>query len=200
MRLLLLLTLLTAVATAQPPPEDSGFPPPEPGGEPPPIQRLMQHWKERNPEEFERMKALREQDPAAFRRELQRKLAEARETHSQGRRLMNEMGMRGGPGGPGDDREPMSPEMRAAELQIRQLAEAWRKATAPEEKERLTAELKVALSKAFDQREQMRAQRLADMEKKLNELRTVMDERRSRRDAIIEKRLQELTDGAKLAW
>ncbi len=206
MRALLALLLLTAVATAQPPPHEEGdfpppgeqgLPPPDHENAPPPIQRLMQHWKERNPEEFERMKALREQDPEAFRRELEVKLQEAREARGQGRRFMEEMGGRGGPGG---EREPMSPEMRAAENKIRQIAQAWRKASTEEEKARLAAELKGALNTMFDQREQMRATRLADMEKKLNELRAAMEERKARRDDIIEKRLHELTGDDTLAW
>jgi hypothetical protein len=56
------------------------------------------------------------------------------------------------------------------------------------------------LNALFDQREQMRAARLADMEKKLNELRAAMEERKARRDDIIEKRLHELTGDDTLAW
>ena len=175
-----------------PPPEElEGQPPP------PPIQRLMAHWKEKNPEEFERMQKLREEDPQAFRQALQRKLENARRDRGMDPPSGDEFGHRGGPGG-GDPEG--NPRMREAEEQIMKLARAWREAATEEEKANLKGELQAALSKAFDQRESMRAERLAQMEKKLTELRAVMEQRREQRAAIIEKRLQELTTGDHLAW
>lgn len=176
-----------------PPPEElEGQPPP-----PPPIQRLMAHWKEKNPEEFERMQKLREEDPQAFRQALQRKLENARRDHGMGPPSGDEFGHRGGPGGGNPEGNP---RMRETEEQIMKLARDWRAATTEEDKARLRDELASALSKAFDQRESLRAERLAQMEKKLTELRSVMEQRREQRSAIIEKRLQELTTGDQLAW
>lgn len=197
---LFLALLATSVAWAQPPMEEEPMPPLHregPDGQPPPIQQLMQHWKNKNPEEFERMQKLREEDPQAFRQALQRKLENARRERGMGPPDGGEFGRRIGPDG--GDLEG-NPRMRESEEQIRKLAQAWRDATTEDEKARAKEALQAELSKAFDLREAARAERLVHMEKKLNELRAVMEERRAQREAIIEKRLRELTSGEKLAW
>lgn len=208
--ILMMFTLGALAAWAQPEPMDEeGAPPPPPGSEgmrpppaegpeglpPPPIQVLMQHWKKQNPEEFERMQKLREEDPEAFRRELHRKLEKAREDRGLGRR--------GGPGGrglPEGDLPPPDPRLQAAEESIRDLVRQWRAATNEEARLQVRTELQSALSQAFDLREQARRERLAQMEKKMAELRSSLEQRRQQRAAIIEKRMRELTEGDPLAW
>lgn len=187
-----------------PPPPEAGddFAPPHEGpegqpGMPPPVQILMQHWQKENPEEFARMKKLREEDPQAFRAELHRKLQEARKARG-GRRMDGEFVRPGG--GPGGDFDPGNPQMKEAEDKIRDLAQAWRSAPTEEEKQKVKTELVTALNEAFDVREQVRRERLAQMEKKLAELRTSLEQRTAQRQAIIEKRLNELTEGEKLVW
>lgn len=186
-----------------PPPEESdAFAPPREGpegqpGMPPPVQLLMQHWQKQNPEEFERMKKLREEDPQAFREELHRKLQEARKERG-GRRMDGEFGRPGA--GPGGDFDPGNPQMKIAEDKIRDLAQAWRSAATDEEKQQVKADLVSALNQAFDLREQVRRERLAQMEKKLAELRSNIEQRSAQRQAIIDKRLGELTEDEKLVW
>lgn len=209
------LAALTLAARAEPPRADEERPPrpvmeedelaqhPPPPGEmersQPPIQLLMQHWKKKNPEEFERMQKLREEDPEAFRAELTRKLQEARlerglhgeRDGGMGSRLM---------GPPGGDFEAMPPEVRAADDKVRELARTWRQTSDEAQRQTLRNEMQKTLGEAFDRREQVRRDRLAQMEKKITELRSTLEQRTQKRDEIIQKRLQELTEGDKLAW
>lgn len=206
MILALTLALAASLSWAQPEPVDNPPPPPGPGellpppggpeGQPPPpVQLLMQHWKNNNPAEFERMKKLREDDPEAFREELHRKLEKAREERGFGRR-----GGPGGRGSPDGELLPPNPELQAAENKVRERVEAWRAADSEEGKAQARAALQDALRESFDLREQARRERLAQMEKKMNELRSSLEKRQQQRQAIIDKRLQELTEGDQLAW
>ena len=200
---LMLVLLLGAVVTLRaegppdddpppprPPPEHNGFAPPHPPPDgPPPVQQWMERWKEKRPEEYDRLQRLREEDPEAFRAELHRRLQEARREKGPGRKG-GDFGPHGGPGG---DFDPGSPQLKAAENKVRELAHAWRSAGSAEDQARLKAELEAALGQAFDQREQLRRERLAEMEKKLAELRSGLEQRSGQRAAIIEKRLREIT-------
>ncbi len=194
-----LVTILVAglalnFAGAEPPPGDF-----EPGDQPPPppVQELLKRWKDKDPEEFERMRALRESDPEEFRSELHRKLMDARQEH--GRR--HPEGERGHPSfGPPGDGDGGSPEMRALELKIKDLSRAWRETKDESLRPAIRLDLEKSLGEAFDQREQNRRERLVQMEKKLNELRTSLEQRRAKRAEIIGKRLKELTEGEPLEW
>ena len=185
-----------------PPMEEDGpadsLPPPGPGGRPPPVQALMQRWKEKDPAEFERMQRLREEDPEAFRAELHKKLEALRRDKGMGGRGEGERKFPGG--GPGGDFDPGDPALKASETKIHDLAEAWRKANGDEEKAQARAKLQSALGEAFDRRENVRRERLAQMEKKISELRSTLEQRQAQRETIIEKRLEELTSGNALSW
>lgn len=186
-----------------PPPPEEGWeqpmsPPDEgPGGHPPPIQILLQQWKERNPDEFKRMNQLREEDPDAFRRELNRKVNRAREEKGLNRYAPEGRGPRGGP--PGEHGRP-DPKVTALEKEIHGLSQAWQAARSEEEKASIKSDLQAALGQAFDLKEQARRERLADMEKKIEQLRATLEQRQQQRNAIVEKRLLELTEGDRLAW
>ena len=144
------------------------------------------------------MQRLREEDPEAFRAELHKKLEALRRDKGLGERGDGERKFPGG--GPGGDFDPGDPALKASEQKIHELASAWRKADGAEEKAQAKAKLQSALGEAFDRRESVRRERLAQMEKKINELRSTLEQRRAQREAIIEKRLQELTAGDALNW
>lgn len=194
-----LVTILAAglamnLTWAKPPPGDF-----EPGDQPPPppIQELMKRWKDKDPAEYERMRALRESDPEEFRSELHRKVMDARREHGRS----GPDGERGHPSfGPLGDGDGGSPEMRALEMKIKELSHAWRDTKDESQRPAIKQDLEKALGEAFDQREQNRRDRLVQMEKKLNELRTSLEQRRAKRAEIIGKRLKELTEGEPLEW
>lgn len=233
--LFLILAAAASMALAQPDPypeperrpptwDDMGItqPPPAegpeahgPGRGDRPVQQFLDMLRERNPEEFERLRKLREENPEAFRAELRQKLDRERERR----------GMRGEPGegprwqrGPGEPNEPRgrpregrpgpdadgmhvrSPEIDRLELKARELAHAYRAATNEGEKNEMRDALKAALQESFDLREKIRRERFAQMEQRVNRIRTMLDERQARRDAIIDRRLKELTESDALAW
>lgn len=226
-KLTVLLALTAALAQAQPPPdamapepapwEARQMPPPregpppegpgpgDQGGDRPPLQRFLEILRQQNPQEFDRLKNLRESDPAAFRKELHERLQQEREKRGlpggPGDDLREHMGRRIMEGGPGPEgMNVRSPEIDRLEKASRDLAQSYRNATGEAEKARLQAELKQNLEQAFDLREQLRRERFQQMEARVRKVREMMDQRQAQRDAIINRRLQELTEGEKLAW
>jgi hypothetical protein len=228
-KLTILLVLASALAQAQPPPEEiapeqaawdaremppprEGPPPEGPGpgpgdqdGERPPLQRFLEILRQQNPQEFDRLKSLRESDPAAFRKELHERLQQERDKRGlqggPGAGLREQMGRRMMEGGPGPDgMNVRSPEIDRLEKATHDLAQSYRKATGDAEKARLQGELKQTLEQAFDLREQLRRERFEQTEARLRKVREMMEQRQAQRDAIIDRRLKELTEGEKLAW
>lgn len=199
-------------ADAPPPGETAaptGHPTPRRPEGGPPIQQFLDMLKQRNPAEFERMRALREENPEAFREELRNRIRDERER-------------RGGPAampawkrGPehaghaiaeGGVRQAMagetlrSPELDRLERNAAELARALREAKTDEEKSRARADLRAALANVFDAREAMRRERFQRMEAQLGKVREMLDKRQAHRDEIIDKRLQSMTEGDALAW
>lgn len=208
---LMLISMVSLSAPAQPPAHEADAPPP-PMGEPrgpgpgghPPVHRFFEHIKKTNPEEFERLRQLRESDPEAFREELTRRLTEARQRREEvggvkpgGRR---DAEFRPHPRGDADAMQVDSPELDRLELETRERARSVREAGTADEREKARAALKASLEKSFDLRERLRAERLAKMETRLKKIRQMLDERQGRRDEIIERRVRELTDSEPLAW
>lgn len=199
-----------------PPPEMMEAPPvrPQEGLQPPPpVQRFFEILKEKNPEEFERLKQLRKDDPEAFRKELTDRLRTELERRGlygeagDGGPFRQGKGFKGEPGGrhfhaDGDVEgwAVQSPELEQLEVKTRQLAHAIRDSNSPEEQAKLREELKGELTKEFDLREQMRKDRLAQMEKRVEKIKTIMEQRQAQRDAIIQRRMEELTEQDALAW
>lgn len=205
------------------PPPDAEAPPGEarhglarPDGSGPPIQQFLDMLRSGNPEEFERMRKLREENPEAFREELRNRIRRERE------RAGREGGPDEGPawrrGGPelrerigrqvveGGVRHAMSseslrsPELDQLERRAGELARAVREAPDDAAKEKARGDLRTALAGAFDLREKMRRERFKHMEAQLTKVRDMLDSRQAHRDEIIDKRLQSMTEGDALAW
>ena len=196
---LMLLPMAGFSALAQPPPRERDGERP-----PPPVHRFFEHIKKSNPEEFERLRQLREADPEAFREELSRRLVEARR---QGDEMggVKPGGMRDAAGRPRMRDEDgawqvESPELDRLEIESRNLARSVRDAGTADARESALATLKATLEKSFDLRERLRAERLAKMEARLQKVRQLLDERQGKRDEIIERRARELTETEPLAW
>jgi hypothetical protein len=234
-KLLIPLVLMATIACAQPPPDgtvpdatawEDAVPPPPPDlpppgdgpgappgdvrGKHPPLQRFLEVLSEQNPEEFDRLKKLRDEDPEAFRKELHQRLQKERERRGLpgGRGLeqpspeeRGRLGRHQQTGGPGPEgMNVRSPETDRLEQKSRDLAQAYRLSTDEAEKARLQAELKTNLAESFDLREKMRRERFAQMENRIKKVRELMEQRQAQREEIINRRLKELTEGEKLAW
>ena len=202
-RWLILLTLLAAsVATAAPPPPEPAFDEPPPGPPPPHVQRFFEVMRERDPEEFERMRQLRESDPAAFRAELGERLRKARERQAGG-----DFKPTGQPGeGPGPHRRPRrdgqgdalfvnSPELRELEAGAGHLIRQIRELEAGPERSEAIASLRDTLTRAFDLRQQLRRTRVAEMKERLLEVESLLDKRELERAQVIEHQLSVLIGG-----
>jgi hypothetical protein len=139
--------------------------------------------KEENPEKFEELKALHQQDPQAFRNEL-RKMAK--------QRFGNGRGGRGGKGGGGRPPRGGKGELRDEAQALRQLVVAYHQSSDDGEKERLEGEIRAAVATFFDKRIEKHEQHLERMQERLAELSDKLDEKRNNRDQVIEDKVEKL--------
>ncbi len=173
---------------------------------PPHVQRYFEILKEKDPAEYERLTALRETDPDAFRTALMERLRkrwEQREWDSDRKGGEHPWRKRDARGpqtagiffrpehGYSDGAQP-TPELETLEIKIADLARSVRDAATDSEKAQLQQELTAEIGNAFDLRQRMRQERLAQMEKRVEHIKTILQDRQSKRDSIIQNRLNEL--------
>ena len=155
-------------------------PPPTEGGQRPQhgpgaiMRELGEDFKRRNPEEYERLTKLREEDPEAFRDTMRERMRE---------RL-------------GDRLEAQENPL---EKKIDELLAKYRAAEG-EDKETCKSEIAEAIEKAFDARLAAQEEMVAKMARRLAQLRGRLEERRKLRKDICEQRLEELTKDPRLSW
>ncbi|OPZ28997.1 MAG: hypothetical protein BWZ02_01114 [Lentisphaerae bacterium ADurb.BinA184] len=138
-----------------------------------------QDWMERmraeNPEEFERLRQLREQNPEQFREEVRGRVRERLEGNFQAR---------------------LSPPER----ECTELSRQFHEAATPEAKEQLKGRIEAAVDKAFDARLAQQKEMLANMEKQLRQLREEIEAREQNKAAVCTRRVDELTADPRLRW
>ena len=88
-----------------------------------------------------------------------------------------------------------SRKLRAAERSVNEFTERLKR-TPPEERSAVTKELESALQHLFDVRTQMRESQIADLEKRIQTLRTQLQERVEKMPEIVQLRLQTLVNDA----
>jgi hypothetical protein len=176
------------------------------------VEQWMMELKERNPEEFEKMRRMREEDPEAFRQALHDKVRKVRAAFIAGRYpqlhaaimalppeerdwILGRLQQHGPHAELRETGRRPSPEMEGLEKNAGELARAYRQAENPQDKRRIRAELSGVLEKLFDQREAMRARELENMERKIDALKADIEKRKSHRAEIIEARVKNLTEG-----
>ncbi len=208
-----LLALLLPIAgvtqlAAQPPPNREPGPPP---GPPPSIEKFFDIIRQRNPEEYERLRQLRETDPAAFRAEIAARIEQERIRRGIGAPPGEGPGPRMAPRGdrefrrprPGEEGDAMavhSPEVEAHERKAREIAESLRAAKTDEERAARTRELRDELAQAFDLREQLRRERIKQMRERLEKVEAFLAARQANRDAILDRRVNELIGEDPTSW
>jgi len=136
--------------------------------------QLLARFREENPEKYEELMRLREEDHDAFRREVGKLMS---------RRF------RQGP-------EGVLPE----EAKVHELAEKYHAAKSEEEKAAAKAELDESVGRVFDARVKEREMRLEKMEQQLQRLRALIEDRKEHRDDICRARVEELTADPNLRW
>jgi len=189
----------------------------------------LEHLREENPEEYERLKDLREADPEAFQLEIRKRLADRRNKTSgnQGRwgnrsktkrfgdaplmfeKLRNEnpeeferlMRLR--------EEKPqvflqelrkMTSDKGTEEDKCHELSRLYHDTEDPAEKERVKAELREVVLAAFDARIELHRRRLVEVENRLAGMRKKLEEREAGRTEVCEERLRELTKNPTLNW
>ena len=135
-------------------------------------QRIIERLRQENPVEFARLTELRAKNPEQFRREL--------------RAMMDVKVFKG---------RQTDEDKACLELAVRYRAT---KVTADQDK--LRAELKTAIAKAYEKRLANQRERLAELEKQLARIREQVKQREADRDTICAKRLEELTRDTRYSW
>lgn len=194
---------------AQPPAGDR--PPPPPPGPPPTVERFFEIIRNRNPDEYERLRQLRETDPTAFRQEILDRIERERARRGFAPPAVEGPGPRAFRNGDRETRRPRggdagdamkvhSPEIEAHERKAQELAEQARSAKTDEERAALLKALRAELASAFDLREQMRRERIQQMRERLEKVESFLALRQANRDAILDRRVRELIGEDPTSW
>lgn len=181
--------------------------------------RWMQRLEETKPDEFARLRELREREPESFRTEARRflrdeltqkirrehpgvlealqSLPEADREWLLSRVLGFEHGFRGnmgggppGPGGPG----AQEPNTRGdeEEAQLSRIGSDYREAKTEQDRARIKSVLRAEVQTSFQRRHERRRKELDVMEAKLKEARAFLADRERNEAAIVDKRVDEL--------
>lgn len=132
---------------------------------PPPLETYLDKLEKENPEEFQRLRQLRESDPQAFRMELREKAARFRE------------------GGAAKNWRPHPLQDEIARV---------RAATSPAEREQAVSDLKIKIAEQIDRTLAEREQAIEKFGKRLKSLEAQNLEEKGRRDEIVAKHLQRI--------
>lgn len=179
---LLLILICATFLTAQAPPR-----PPERAPEPPPPamgpeaeQEALDFVQIVAPFRVEELKTLRAVNPPEFQRRITDVLLHKRKLDFVKRK----------------DPEQYERLLREAKLdqESQGLAEEYRRAKNPEEKNRIKQELKTLLEQLFDVREQNKQGEIQHLEEELARLKSTMTERRKNKPQIVTARVEELLD------
>ena len=162
----------------RPPMADRMAPPGERGGPgglggaearragPPPLEHFMERWRTQNPEEFDRLKELHRDDPAAFREAIkqlsEKKFKEYREAQ------------------------------QAMEAQLQDLVQQYQKAADDAGRTQVKGKMTALLGQGFDERLKAHEASVSQMETQLATARKQLAERREKRDEIIAARITSL--------
>lgn len=172
----------------------------------PHVERWLETVKESDPDEYQRLTELRDENPAAFRVETRQRLHDARlmrrmrEDHPDLHERLTAM--------PREERDRMRQALRSAYMDdpmrsarhrrtmhldmrrnetVRALIERWRIAETPEEQEEVRSELRAHLGDVFDQHTEEQEEDIRRAEEQLERLRQIHAERQGKRDDWIDR-------------
>ena len=168
------------------------------------LERMMSELERRNPEEFKRLKQLRELDPQAFRAELRKKLQEMRRNQQKHgdmdpRDLNAPGGMRPGERSDvGCPRMSDDPQRKAREEDmgaVRTAVQKYRQSTDSAEKKNIEEDLRARIVRMVEQRHQERTRRIEQFEQELKRMKADLERMKSEKNEIIEGHLKEILEG-----
>ena len=148
----------------------------------------IEKFKESNPQEFERLKTLREQDPEAFREEMKKLIQKSFGEHmgsQMGGPQMGgpQMGMGGGQlGGLRSEKEK-----EAAEL-VRKYHESKDNGA----KEELKGKITDLAKQSFDESQEQQKKSLQSMEERLKKMKEELGKRETNKDDVVKFRLENM--------
>ena len=167
------------------------------------VEQWLKRMKMRNPEEFERLSKLRQEDPVAFQKTLKERLEKIRadkagnlppDIAATPKPSAGEYGApspRAHEAGAGKSRDQHL-ETNKLDQEIRSLMANYKSAPADERKE-LQVELRKKINESFDLREKSRHETIQRLEAQLVLLKKDEEKKKASREAIVEQRLKELT-------
>lgn len=166
---------------------------------PTPLRRFFEDLRRRDPQEYQRLLDLRTRDPIAFREEMMERLRHKKGKlgphagHRSERR--QRLHIRGAvdPLPPPPLAPPYHAELTAEETRAVELAKRWKEENNPAAKSAIEKELRAALERAFEIRQQSRKVWLAELRERVAELEETIETREKNREVIIERRFRELT-------
>ncbi len=153
--------LLATSLRAQPPSDRPG------PGRPEAVERWLKVQKEKNPEDFERLRLLREEDPEAFRAHMRDRVEHVRKRTDH---------RRGAPPGP----------------RLREELQAIHDAATPEEREAAVEALRAKVSGQIDLRLEMREKRIEQIRGELKRLEEQHEADKADRAALVQRHLDKL--------
>lgn len=184
-------------------------------GRAPHMERWMERLRENDPETYQRMADLREEQPVAFRMELRRRVHEARWMH----RVREEQPgfydyLQGLPAGERAElcrfleqtagevdegrrspRRLLQPRLEG-DGELREQVEDWKAAETPEEREAIAAKFRAHLRELFDERTAEQKEEIERAEKQVERLRHLLQQREENRDQWIERLISRLLRNA----
>lgn len=155
------------------------------------IQRVMERLRTEDPEEFARLRALRQENPRAFKQELFSKLRARRETWAKGE---------GRPPRPMSDRSLEADERKKKAMkrsqEVRAAMQAYRKAGTPEEKSVAKEALRATLDERMTEHMKQREAYIARLRAQLDQLEKKNESDVKNKDEMVDKALAYLIEKA----
>lgn len=198
---------------------EDAAPPPPPGGMRTAVDRWMLRLRNRDPQEYERMKILQEQNPEAFKRVLVEKL---RKHRMRGLRMEPELQAfledgRGPPpppppGGATENIRHMTvtnrrgandiqdPRLDELNREAKALIKAYKAAADEDARAQLREELHAKLIDIFELRMQHQQKAIVQAEEGLAKLKDIVRKRQERRDEIVDRHMESLLEADVLKW
>ncbi len=144
------------------------------------MEKLLGRIKDKNPEQYEKLMRLKEEDQELFREKLKEMMREFKK-QGKGHRRMNP-----------ETRERMQ-EIRKLENESRELSKQYRNAESEDEKKNIAGDLKAILVKIFDLKLLSKQKEVERVESDLKALKDLLKKREESRDEVIQNRFDELT-------
>jgi len=136
----------------------------------------MEWLKNKDPEKFEKLNALRKSDNRSFFKEMRNVMKEfMKEKHPQ--------------------MFKMHEQNQKTRQKIKNLANKYNKAEDPEKKAEIESKLKETLAKQFDFKQKFKSKEIEMLENRTRKLKEALDARLKNKESMIDLKLKSITEG-----